>query len=73
MNAQTSFSKRLDKTNKRINDLQRTLIDTQATFDKRVGELYNKLNRIYELLIKETGKDCSSAACGGASEPRRTP
>jgi hypothetical protein len=57
MDAQTFFSKRLDKTNKRINDLQRTLIDTQATFNKRVGELYNKLNRIYELLIKETGKD----------------
>jgi uncharacterized coiled-coil DUF342 family protein len=60
MDAQTSFSKRLDETNKRIDDLQRTLIDAQATSDKRVGELYNKLNRIYEiyeLLIKETGKD----------------
>ena len=57
MDAQTSFSKRLDKTKKRINVLQRTLIDTQATFNKRVSELYNKLNRIYELLIKETGKD----------------
>jgi len=57
MDAQTSFSKRLDKTNKCINELQRTLIDTQATSGKRVGELYNKLNRIYELLIKETGKD----------------
>jgi hypothetical protein len=53
VDAQTSFSKRLDKTNKRIDDLQRTLIDTQATSDKRVGELYNKLNQ--DLRVADQG------------------
>jgi len=54
--AHLSESKRLDETNKRIDDLQKALIDTQATFNKRVDELYNQLNRIYELLIARTGK-----------------